>query len=129
MASSSVKLKALFESMLTAGTTSTGAVDPLLLPKESALMFFKDVKRANEAISLGGAYLAAPNIGVLGSHGAMAIPLLATLMAWGREGLAARIERCIQVAEKIADYVSHDDRLELLAPPLSGVLNWRPKDS
>lgn len=160
--------------VLTAGTTSTGAIDPLSLsglaawthidaawagpmrltqlserldgieraesvavsahkwlfqPKESALIFFKDVKRANEAISLGGAYLAAPNIGVLGSHGAMAIPLLATLMAWGREGLAARIERCIQIAEKIADYVSHDDRLELLAPPLTGVVTWRPKDS
>jgi L-2,4-diaminobutyrate decarboxylase len=92
-------------------------------------MFFKDFKRANEAIGLGGASLAAPNIGALGSHGAMAIPLLATLMAWGREGLAARIERCIQIAEKFANYVSHDDRLELLAPPLSGVLNWRPKGS
>jgi L-2,4-diaminobutyrate decarboxylase len=93
------------------------------------LIFFKDVKKAHEAISLGGAYLAAPNIGVLGSHGAMAIPLLATLMAWGREGLAVRIERCIHLAETIANSVSQDDRLELLALPVTGVVNWRPKDS
>ncbi len=159
--------------VLTAGTTSTGTVDPLALsglaawthidaawagplrltrmssrldglekadsvavsahkwffqPKESALIFFKDVSKAHEAISSGGAYLAAPNIGVLGSHGAMAVPLLATLMAWGREGLAARIEKCIHVAEIIANHVSQDDRLELLAWPVTGVVNWRPKD-
>ena len=160
--------------VLTAGTTSTGAVDPLALsglaawthvdaawagpmrltrmsdrldglekadsvavsahkwlfqPKESALVFFKDVDKAHEATSFGGAYLAVPNIGVLGSHGAMATPLLATLMAWGREGLAARIENCIYVAEAIANHVDHDDRLELLARPVTGVVNWRPKDA
>jgi L-2,4-diaminobutyrate decarboxylase len=160
--------------VLTAGTTSTGAVDPMALsgraawthvdaawagplrltrmsdrldglekadsvavsahkwlfqPKESALIFFKDVDKANEAISFGGAYLAAPNIGVLGSHGAMAIPLLATLMAWGREGLAARIGNCIFVAETIASQVDRDDRLELLAWPVTGVVNWRPRDT
>ncbi len=159
--------------VLTAGTTSTGAVDPLTLsgiaawthidaawagpmrltrmsdrldgmekadsvsvsshkwffqPKESALIFFKDVEKAHGAISLGGAYLSVPNVGVLGSHGAMAVPLLATLMAWGREGLAANIEKCIHVADTIANHVNHDDRLELLAWPVTGIVNWRPKD-
>jgi L-2,4-diaminobutyrate decarboxylase len=59
----------------------------------------------------------------------MAIPLLATLLAWGREGLAARIEKCVHVAERIAEYVSQDDRLELLTLPVTGVVNWRPKDT
>ena len=129
--------------VLTAGTTSTGAVDDLSLigraawthvdaawagplrlsrvyapglagleradsiaisahkwlfqPKESALVLFRDATLAHEAISFGGAYLATPNVGVLGSHGAVAVPLLATLLAWGREGLAARIERCLSL--------------------------------
>lgn len=160
--------------VLTAGTTATGAIDPLGLagraawthvdaawagpmrltrfadrldglpkadsvavsahkwlfqPKESALIFFKDVTRAHAAISLGGGYLAVPNVGVLGSHGAVAVPLLATLLAWGREGLARRIERCIATAEAIARHVSADERLELLAWPVTGVVNWRPKDT
>jgi len=159
--------------VLTAGTTSTGAIDPLAVagraawthvdaawagpmrltrhsdrldgiekadsvavsahkwffqPKESALIFFKDVEKAHGAITMGGAYLAAPNVGILGSHGAMAIPLLATLLAWGREGMAERIERCLDVAESIAKLVNDDPRLELLAWPVTGVVNWRPKD-
>lgn len=159
--------------VLTAGTTSTGTVDPLRLtgraawthidaawagplrltrmrdrldgvekadsvavsahkwffqPKESALIFFKNVDRAHAAISIGGSYLAVPNIGILGSHSAVAVPLLATLLAWGREGLAARVESCLEIAETIATHIKRDDRLELLTWPTTGVVNWRPKD-
>ena len=100
--------------VLTASTTSVGAVDPLGLrgraawthvdaaaldgiegadsvadsahkwlfqPKESALVLFHDAEEAHGAISFGGAYLAAPNVGLLSSHGAVAVPLLATLLA------------------------------------------------
>lgn len=157
--------------VLTAGTTGTGAIDPLDLigraawthvdaawagplrltrhaarlagveqadsvalsahkwlfqPKESALVFFRDPARAHAAISFGGAYLATPNVGVLGSHGATAVPLLATLLAWGREGLAARIERCVALAEALAQFVREDPRLVLLAQPRTGVVLWRP---
>ena len=97
--------------VLTAGTTSAGAIDPLSFrrhaawthidaawagplvfsqshaarlagmehadsvavsahkwlfqPKESALVLFRNEKRAHEAVSFGGNYLATPNIGVL----------------------------------------------------------------
>ncbi|MBS0450016.1 MAG: aspartate aminotransferase family protein [Proteobacteria bacterium] len=158
--------------VLTAGTTSTGAIDPLewagraawthvdaawagplrlspkyadrlagieradsvavsthkwfFQPKESALVLFRDTARAHAAISFGGAYLAVPNVGVLGSHGATAVPLLAMLMAWGREGLVTRIERCMSLAEEFAGYVSSDARFELLAAAASGVVVWRP---
>lgn len=160
--------------VLTAGTTSTGAIDPLDLagraawthvdaawagplrlsahagrlagieqadsvsmsahkwlfqPKESALVLFRDTATAHAAISFGGAYLAVPNVGVLGSHGATAVPLLATLLAWGREGLAARIEHCVRLAEQLAEFVEGDSRLVLLAAPQTGIVVWRPGDS
>jgi len=158
--------------VLTAGTTSAGAIDPLRLcgraawthadaawagplvfsqthaarlaglehadsiavsahkwlfqPKESALIFFRDEKRAHEAISFGGNYLAAPNVGVLGSHGAVAIPLLATLLAWGRAGLAERIDRCMAAATRLVERLSGDSRWQVFATPETGVVLFRP---
>lgn len=98
----------------------------LFQPKESALVLFRDAASAHAAISFGGAYLATPNIGVLGSHGAVGVPLLATLLAWGREGTAARIDRCMAMADELATFVADDDRLELLAAPETGGVVWRP---
>lgn len=101
----------------------------LFQPKESALVLFRDSMRAHEAISFGGAYLATPNVGVLGSHGAVAVPLLATLLAWGRRGLAERIEFCMTAADQVAALVHAHNRLELLAAPETGVVVWRPADT
>lgn len=158
--------------VLTAGTTSAGAIDPLSLhghaawthvdaawagplvfsqthaarlagieradsvavsahkwlfqPKESALVFFRHEKRAHDAISFGGNYLAAPNIGVQGSHGAVAIPLLATLLAWGRAGLAERIDRCMAAAGELADVLSANPGWQVFAKPEAGVVLFRP---
>ncbi|MGS0754468.1 pyridoxal phosphate-dependent decarboxylase family protein [Roseateles sp. GG27B] len=159
--------------VLTAGATSTGAIDPfdlagraawthvdaawagplrlskyanllagiesadsvavsahkwLFQPKESAFVFFKDTDKAHAAVSFGGAYLATPNVGVLGSHGAAATALLATLLAWGREGVAQRIEHCMDLARCLRDFVATDERLELYAEPQTGIVVWRPKD-
>jgi L-2,4-diaminobutyrate decarboxylase len=158
--------------VLTAGTTSAGAIDPLSLcgrgawthvdaawagplvfsrthatrlngmdradsiavsahkwlfqPKESALVLFRDEKRAHDAISFGGNYLAASNIGVLGSHGAVAIPLLATLLAWGRTGLAERIDRCMAAAASLADVLANNPGWLVFAEPETGVVLFRP---
>ncbi len=98
-------------------------------PKESALVFFRDTKAAHAALSFGGAYLAAPNIGLLGSHGATAVPLFALLWAWGHDGIASRLETCMAAAEKFAAFVENEPRLELLGPPVTGVIVWRPKDA
>jgi L-2,4-diaminobutyrate decarboxylase len=98
----------------------------LFQPKESASILFAN-PNAQDAISFGGDYLATPNVGVQGSRGAAAIPLLATLLAWGQAGLAARIEKSMADAEALANYLAGDDRTELKQPPVTGVLNWRPK--
>lgn len=158
--------------VLTSGTTSVGALDPLSLigqaawshvdaawggplrmtcyadrlagieradsvavsshkwlfqPKESALVFFRDSVKATEAISFGGAYLTEPNVGLLGSHGATAIPLLAMLMSWGREGVAQRIERCMAMADQLAQYIGNEAKLELFAQPTTGIVVWRAR--
>lgn len=160
--------------VLTAGTTSTGAIDPLSVigraawthvdaawagllrlseahaaklhgiehansvaisahkwlfqPKEAGIVLFRDVRASHKAISFGGAYLAAPNIGLLGSHGAIAVPLLATILAWGREGIAARVERCMDLAGELSAFIAGEARLELLMEPQTGVVVWRPVD-
>ena len=97
----------------------------LFQPKESALVFFKNTASAHSALTFGGAYLAAPNIGLMGSHGAIAVPLLAMLWAWGQDGLASRLDRCMSAAERFADFVEGEERLELLARPETGVIVWR----
>jgi L-2,4-diaminobutyrate decarboxylase len=96
-------------------------------PKESALVLFRDTEAANTALSFGGAYLAAPNIGVQGSHGAAGTLLLATLLAWGRKGLAARIEHCMDNARQLQDFIAAHPNLEGFADGGTGVIVFRPR--
>jgi L-2,4-diaminobutyrate decarboxylase len=98
----------------------------LFQPKECAAVMFRDSTAAHDAVSYGGGYLAAPNIGLLGSHGASALPLALTLLAWGREGTARRIEACMELAQRLAARVRHEPRLELFRAPVTGVVLWRP---
>lgn len=112
-----------------AESVSVSAHKWLFQPKESALILFRDTATAHAAISFAGPYLAVPNVGILGSHGAMAVPLLATLLAWGRSGIAARIERCRSLAEHLAEILGSDPRVRLLAAPKTGIVVWKPRDS
>jgi glutamate/tyrosine decarboxylase-like PLP-dependent enzyme len=95
-------------------------------PKESALIMLRDVDFVNSAISFGGGYLATPNIGVQGSRGAAAIPLLATMLAWGRDGIADHIDYAMSMANKLATELSKVDNISLWAMPETGVIVFRP---
>ena len=97
----------------------------LYQPKESALVLFSNPDAQN-AVSFGGDYLITPNVGVQGSRGASAIPLLATLLAWGQTGLSERIEKNMADANKLAELLASDGRIELKQYPECGVVNWRP---
>jgi L-2,4-diaminobutyrate decarboxylase len=99
----------------------------LFQPKESAVVFFREIDKVNPIISFSGNYLSAPNVGILGSHGAVAFPLLATLLAWGKEGVSARIESCMEKSFLFADFVRSHPGLELWGVPQTGVVVWRPK--
>ncbi len=98
----------------------------LFQPKESALVLFADTTAAHDALSFGSGYLAAPNIGLLGSHGAAAVPLLATLLAFGRDGMVARIDAAMALADRLHTRVGDEPLLESWGPNASGVVAWRP---
>jgi glutamate/tyrosine decarboxylase-like PLP-dependent enzyme len=98
----------------------------LFQPKDSALVMFRNLDIANAAISFGGDYLSKPNVGVQGSRSAAAIPLLATFLAWGREGVAQRLDHLMQMADSLADVIEKSDRLELWGRPQTAVNVFRP---
>lgn len=112
-----------------ADSVSISAHKWLFQPKESGLILFKDAEAAHRALSFGGAYLAAPNVGVLGSHGASAMPLMATLLAWGQAGLAERIDRAMDLAEDLWQRLDAHPKAQLFGPQTSGVILWRPSGS
>lgn len=95
-------------------------------PKDSALIMFRESEQSNPAISFGGGYLAAPNVGIQGSRGAAAIPLLATLIAWGKEGIVNRIDHTMLMANKLAKALDREDGISLWAMPKTGVTVFRP---
>ena len=116
----------LLEGIEKADSVSVSAHKWFFQPKDSALVMFRDLKKANSAISFGGGYLTSSNIGVQGSRGAAAIPLLATLIAWGRDGLVQRIDRTMLMAAKLAEKLSNNKRVALWALPTTGVTVFRP---
>ena len=86
---------------------------------------FADAEAAHRSVSFGADYLAVPNVGVLGSHGAVAVPLLATLLAYGRQGIVEWIDHCMELTAKLARIIAVEPMLEIRTPPQAGVLNWR----
>ena len=94
-------------------------------PKEAGIILFRETKIANSALSFGGSYISAPNVGLLGSHGAIAIPLLATLLSWGRSGIAQRVERAMMSADTLWQRLNEHPKVELFSPQTSGVVLWR----
>ena len=96
-------------------------------PKDSALIMFRSPRDCDQALSLSSDYLAKPNTGLQGSRGAAAIPLLATLLAWGSNGVAERVCRSMRHAKNFAAKIDDDERLMLWAEPKTGIVLFRPK--
>ena len=110
-----------------ADSVSVSAHKWFFQPKESGLIFFKDVASAHRAISFGAGYLAIPNVGLLGSHGANAVPLLATLLCWGLEGFNDRISRAMGLADQLHQFLREQSEIVVFGPNVSGVILWRAK--
>jgi L-2,4-diaminobutyrate decarboxylase len=119
----------LLDGIQAADSVAISAHKLLFQPKECAAVLFADVERAHNAISFGGSYLTRPTVGVLGSRSARAVPLLATLLAWGHQGMAQRIDRCMELASELAELVKGTAELALFGAPVTGVVLWRPRRS
>lgn len=116
----------LLDGIERADSVSMSAHKWLYQPKEAAMVLFADTNAAHDAISFGGSYLAAPNVGLLGSHGAApALNLAVTLLTLGTDGLATRIDADMANADRLCDLIDTNDSLELRAPHTTGVVNWR----
>ena len=100
----------------------------LFQPKESGLVLFRDAALATDTLSFCGNYLASPNVGLLGSHGAIAVPLLGTLLAWGRRGIAQLIDHCMENAQRLASDIQGNKDFELFGPVQSGIVVFRARD-
>ena len=67
-------------------------------------------------------------MGLLGSHGAVAVPLLATLLSWGRSGIAQRVDSAMMSADTLWQRLNEHPKVELFGPQISGVVLWRSVD-
>jgi L-2,4-diaminobutyrate decarboxylase len=115
------------EGIQAADSVAISAHKLLFQPKGSAVVLFRDTAAANRSLSFGAAYLGSPNVGIQGSRHAAAVPLYLSLLAWGRRGLVARIDRCMAAAEIFAVWIAEQSSLELYTPPTSGVVLWRSR--
>ena len=98
-------------------------------PKGTALCLFKNVDEAHEALSYGGGYLSAPNIGLLGTAPASAIPLCATLLKYGLNGMVDLIENDMNKANELIELIqANDNKFELFNSNVCGVVVWRAKN-
>lgn len=120
---------AILDGIEAADSVAVSAHKWLFQPKDSALVLFRDVDTAHAAVSFGGGYLARPNVGVQGSRSAAAVPLLATLLAWGREGVAQRLDSLMGVADALTTAIAKSDRLTLWGQPQTGINVFRPVGS
>lgn len=109
-----------------ADSVSVSAHKWLFQPKESALILFKNNEAATKEISFGSEYMSSPNIGIQGSRGASAVSLLATIIAWGREGIASYVDLAMSNSEKFAIEIQKDERTSLWGFPQTGVTVFRP---
>lgn len=100
----------------------------LYQPKGAALVLFNYPEPAHRVMTYDGGHLAAANVGLLGSAPAAALPLAATLLAWGQSGLSYRIESDLEKAHQLASLIDAEARFERWGPVVTGVVVWRPRD-
>ena len=106
----------------------------LNVPYESGFAFVKDPEALRRAFgSWGAAYLAAADDGAVdynqlgpeSSRRARALPIWATLRAYGRAGYSAMVERHLDLAARLGGLLEADGDFELMAPVTLNIVCFR----
>ena len=99
----------------------------LYQPKDSAIVLFKDNKKAKEIMGFGSSYLSSSNIGIQGSKGANGVILLATLLYFGKKGIEKLLNNSMKNANLFYEKLKEIDEIELFKKPVTGITLFRPK--
>ena len=127
---------------LTAGTERADSVTAdghkwLNVPFDTGFCFVRDDRLLTEVFSLEGAYLkddpdAGGMLGLRGpemSRRARALPVFATLAAYGRDGYRVLVEHGVALAAELARMVQQAEDFELLAVPRLCIVSFRYRPS
>ncbi len=105
----------------------------LNVPFDTGFCFVRDDQLLSEVFALDGAYLKddPDSRGMLGLRGpemsrrARALPVFATLAAYGRTGYRVLVEHGVRLATELAAQVKDAQDFELLAPPQLCIVSFR----
>ena len=69
-------------------------------------------------------------MGVLGTSPAASIPLCATILNYGLDGIAGLIEKDMEKADALIDLLRlHEEEFEVFGKNVCGVVVWRPRNA
>ena len=124
----SPKYEHLLDGIEKADSISVSAHKWLYQPKDSAIILFRDNQKAREIMSFGSSYLSRENVGIQGSKGANGVNLLATLLFFGKKGIAKLIEHSFEMSKRLRDALHKIDNIEIYEGSQSAILLFRVKN-
>jgi len=109
----------------------------LFIPFDFSALYVRDIARLRRLFTLApehlhlrdpvGAEINYMDYGVQLGRRFRALKAWVVWRAFGREGLAARIREHLRLAKLLADWIENDERFELSAPVVMGVVCFRFK--
>jgi glutamate/tyrosine decarboxylase-like PLP-dependent enzyme len=121
-AAAAPNLRAHVDGLACADSWTTDAHKYLNVPYDSGLVFVRDARAHRDAMTLGAAYYVESaggerdgyNWAPESSRRARAVPIYAVLRALGRSGVVALVERCVALAQRMADRLAASASVTLL---------------
>jgi aromatic-L-amino-acid decarboxylase len=130
--------KALTEGWSDADSIVINPHKMLFVPFDFSTLYVRDIERLRNVFTLVPEYLRGDAAGAEINYMDYGVQLgrrfraLKAWMVWrafGREGMAARIREHFRLAQLFADWLRADDRFELAAPVMMGVVCFRLRDA